>query len=72
MGIEENKMICKEHGKTIVNMLQEGVDSMPCSGCGEDVRVPMHTRRANSKLDFDNLLFLNNLKSELKPRRNGK
>lgn len=65
-------MNCKEHGKTIVKMLQEGVDSLPCSGCGEEVRVPMHIRRANSKLEFDNTLFLNNLKSELAPRRNGK
>ena len=65
-------MKCKEHGKTIVKTLQEGVDSLPCSGCGEDVRVPMHIRRSNSKLEFDNMIFLNNLKSELTPRRNGK
>ena len=61
---------CKEHGKTIVKMLHEGFDSLPCSGCGEDVRVPMHSRRALSKLEWDNTVFLNNLKSELQPRRN--
>jgi len=63
-------MKCKEHGNAIVKMLQTGVDSLPCSGCGEIVKVPMHPRRALSKLEWDNTVFLNNLKSELAPRRN--
>ena len=65
-------MTCKDYGKMVVKMLQEGVDSLKCPGCGEDVRVPMHIRRANSKLEWNNKLFLNNLKSELSPRRKGK
>ena len=65
-------MKCKEHGKTIVKMFQEGVDSLPCSGCGKEVKVPMHPRMALSKLEWDNMVFLNNLKSELTPRRKRK
>ena len=65
-------MKCKEHGKMVVKLLQEGVDSLPCSGCGEEIKVPMHLRRVDSKLEWENTLFLNNLKSELAPRRNGK
>ena len=65
-------MTCKDYGKMVVKMLRAGVDSMPCSGCGEDVSVPMHIRKANSKLEWDNTVFLNKLKSELGPKRDGR
>jgi len=65
-------MTCKDYGKLVAKMLREGVSSVQCPECGDEVKVSMHIRSANSKLEFDNVLFLNNLKSELKPRRNGK
>jgi len=64
-------MTCKDYGKLVAKMLREGTSSTRCPKCGDEVKVSMHVRSANSKLEFDNMLFLNNLKSELKPRRNG-
>ena len=65
-------MTCKDYGKLVAKMLREGVSSTHCPKCGDEVKVSMHIRSANSKLEWDNTLFLDKLKSELKPRRNGK
>ena len=61
-------MKCKDHGETIVKMFKEGVDSLPCPGCGVDVKVSTQVRRSNSRLDFEAMLFLEKVKTGLLPR----
>ena len=63
-------MTCKDYGNLVAKMLREGVSSTNCPKCGDEVKVSMHVRSANSKLEFDNMLYLNHLKLELEqPRR---